>query len=370
MVDKKHINRKQKTKINFRYPLPVKRPLGRALMDGGFIKQEQLNAALDHQKDTGKRLGETLVGCEVLDSAVRDSVLMVQRELSTVAGAVNAAAGPVMNLEELLLLSTLITNEQLDAALEEKRKTGATLEDILIQTGLLTSGQMEILLSFQARQARKEPSCLALGELLVSAGYITHDHLRDALERQQDSEQKLGEILVAAGHCQSHHVEHGLHIQKHLVAAALMAALSLAPIEEAVSASKSSSQAMSTNIRITATVLARANVHILNQPAEIIITHADIKKGFLDVRAGSLLEIRNNSRMGVDLVFEAANLPFKEVIVSGLGSDISVGSNGGIITRQMTGANIVSLSYRFVFDERSQAGTYAWPLLISAQPVE
>jgi len=36
----------------------------------------------------------------------------------------------------------------------------------------------------------------------------------------------------------------------------------------------------------------------------------------------------------------------------------------------MTGTNIMALSYRFVFDENSQAGTYAWPLSLSVTPVE
>jgi hypothetical protein len=369
MVDKKNVSRRKKSKINIRYPFPVKRPLGRILTESKFIKQENLDAALEEQQNTGKLLGETLVGFGVLGQVERDAAVMIQREFSTIAGAVNAAAGSRMTLEELLLLSSFVTQEQLDEAQQEQRKTGCKLEDALVRFGLFTERQIEIMLAFKARQGTGEPSCLALGELLVSAGYITHDCLKDALERQKETKKKLGEILVETGHCQTHHVEHGLHIQRHLVAAALMAALSLVPIEEARS-SGSSSSAMSTTIKVSATVLARSSLHILRQPSEIIVTNADIKKGFLDVSAGSLLEVRNNSRAGVSLIFDVHGLPFREIIVSGLDSEVSLGPNGGMITRQMTGANILSLSYRFVFDEYSQAGTYAWPLSLAVNPVE
>jgi hypothetical protein len=121
---------------------------------------------------------------------------------------------------------------------------------------------------------------------------------------------------------------------------------------------------------VTATVLARASIHVLRQPTEIIVTDADIKRGFLDVSVGSLVEIRNNSRAGVNMTFEAQGLPFKEALVSGFGREVALGPNGGIITHQMTGTNIMALSYRFVFDEYSHAGTYAWPLALSVSPVE
>jgi hypothetical protein len=128
-------------------------------------------------------------------------------------------------------------------------------------------------------------------------------------------------------------------------------------------------QAMSTQITVTAVVMARASLHILRQPLEIIITNADIRRGYLDVNAGSLLEIKNNSRAGVNMTFEAQGLPFKEALVSGFGREVTLGPNGGIITHQIIGTVIVTLSYRFVFDESSHAGTYAWPLSLSVSPV-
>jgi len=217
--------------------------------------------------------------------------------------------------------------------------------------------------------AEAAPSCLSLGELLISAGYITYEQLHDALARQKVSGKKLGEVLVEAGHAQHRHIEHGLRIQEKLVAAALVAALSLAPLEEAISA-QSSTRVMSAQIEITAKVLARASIHVLRQPAEIVVTEADIRRGYLDINAGSLFEIKNNSRAGVCMTFEARGMPFREVLVGGLGREIAMGPGGGIITHQGVGTMILSLNYRFVLDKSSQAGTYAWPFSVTVSPVE
>lgn len=353
-----------------RYSLPVKRALGRILVDGAFIEPEALHTALEEQMLTNKLLGDILVDLGAIDRTELEVVLWVQRDFSTVEDAIRAAAGVRRMLGDLLVSARRITQDQLNIALDEQKKTGEKLGEVLVRLGFIDRRELNITLSFQSRMGdAKAPSCLSLGELLVSAGYITHEHLQDALERQRGSGKKLGEVLVAAGHCQLHHIEYGLKIQEKLVAAALVAALSLAPLSEAV-ATQSSTPVMSTQIQVTARVLARASMHVLRQPAEIVVTDADIKRGYLDVNAGSLIEIKNNSRAGVHMTFEARGLPFKEAQVSGFGRQVSLGPNGGIITSQMTGTSIVALSYRFIFDENSQAGTYAWPLSLSVNPVE
>lgn len=355
-----------------RYSLPVKRPLGRILLDGEFITPENLDAALAEQMRTNKLLGDILVDLGVLNKTELYAVLWIQRDFSTVERAIMAAAGVYRLLGELLLRAYCITQDQLDAALDEQKKTGQKLGEILLRLGFLNQQKLDVALSFQSRLGeRKVPSCLMLGELLVSAGYITHEQLEDSLKRQRESEQdkKIGEVLVAAGYAKQRHIDHGLRIQEKLVAAALIAALSFAPISEAVSA-QSSTQTMSTQIQVTARVLARASMHVLRQPAEIVITDADIKRGYLDVNAGSVLEIKNNSRAGVNMTFETRGLSFKEATVSGLDREVTLGPNGGIITHKSIGTSVVALSYRFVFDESSQAGTYAWPLSVSVNPIE
>ncbi|MFA5322967.1 MAG: hypothetical protein WC373_09865 [Smithella sp.] len=361
------IRKGKEIRKNIRYSLPVSRPIDRIPTDGKFIQSESMDAASSKQSHTQNPLRETLIEAGVLDRTENLNPLMVRRDFLTVEDAINAAAGVRLMLGELLLAASSITHDQLENALREQKKTGEKIGEVLVRLGLFSQTEIDMALAFQSRQEKGGTSLLSLGELLISTGYITHDHLQDALDRQKKSNKKLGEILVEAGHCQPHHIEHVLHIQKQLVAAALMVAMSLAPLNEAVA---SSPVAMSTKIQVTATVLARASMHILRQPAEIIVTDADIKRGFLDMNAASLVEIKNNSRAGVNLIFDVHGLPFKETLISGFGREVSLGPNGGSITHQIIGTNIVAFSYRFIFDENSRAGTYAWPLFLSVSPLE
>ena len=367
MKTDKNISEKSRTG---HHPHPVKRPLGRILLDGGFVQPKVLDAALEDQIKTERLLGDVLVDMGIISRPELDAVLWVQRDFSNVQDAIRAAAGIRRMLGELLISARLITPEQLDEALEEQKKTGEKLGEVLVRRGYITRRDLEITLSFQNQMGRADaPTCLSLGQLLVSAGYITHEQLKDALDRQRSNGKKLGEVLVEAGHCEKYHVEHGLQIQSRLVAAALIAALSLAPLNEAAS-SQTSTQVMSTQIQVTAKVLARASFHVLRQPSEIVVTEADIRRGYMDINAGSLLEIKNNSRAGVMMSFEVRGMPFKEVLVSGMGREVAIGPGGGIITHQLIGTSIVALNYRFVFDKSSQAGTYAWPFSLSVSPVE
>jgi hypothetical protein len=362
-------NTSEKSRTGY-HPHPVKRPLGRILLDGGFVEPEALNAALEEQIKTERLLGDVLVDMGIISRAELDAVLWVQRDFSNTQDAIRTAAGIRRRLGELLISARLITPRQLDEALEEQKKTGEKLGEVLVRRGYITRRDLDITLAFQKQMGETgAPTCLSLGQLLVSAGYIIHEQLQDALERQRTSGKKLGEVLIEAGHCKRNHIEHGLQIQSRLVTAALIAALSLAPLNEAVS-SQASTQVMSTQIQVTAKVLARASFHVIRQPAEIVVTEADIRRGYMDIKAGSLLEIKNNSRAGIMMSFEARGMPFKEVLVSGLGREGAIGPNGGIITHQLTGTSIVALNYRFVFDKTSQAGTYAWPLALNVSPVE
>ncbi len=372
MVAKMKKNRKdQRGSEESRFSLPVKRPLGCILIDCAFIDPATLDAALAEQVRTNSMLGEILVRLGALDKAELEVALSVQRDFATVEAAVQAAAGVRRMLGELLLSSRRITTDQLNISLDEQKRAGGKLGEVLVRLGYLERRELDVALAFQGKQGeRPTPSRLSLGELLVSAGYITREHLEDALARQRGSDKKLGELLVEAGYAKQHQIDHGLRIQKKLVAAALIAALSLVPVTEAVAAQSAAHAAASAQITVSATVLARASLHVLQQPTELVVTDADIQRGFLDVDAGSLVEIKNNSRAGVYMAFASQGLPFREALVRGFGREISLGPNGGIITQQLTGKAVVALSYRFIFDKSSQAGTYAWPLSISVNPVE
>jgi hypothetical protein len=209
-----------------------RRPIGRILLDGGFMSQHDLGLALDEQKHTNELLGQALARMGVLDPSDINAVLSVQEHLDNLEHAVKMAAGVRQMLGALLVQSGHITREQLDHALAEQKKTGQKLGEVLVRLGLITERQLDSLLEFQRNQgaAKPSPNPLRLGEILVATGAITRDQLDDALRKQASSRKKIGEVLIEEGYAGPHHVKRGIRIQQMLQNAALIAVLSLSAL--------------------------------------------------------------------------------------------------------------------------------------------
>ena len=70
-------------------------------------------------------------------------MLFVQRELASLEDSIKAAAGVRELLGELLLKAKKITPVQLDAALEEQRKSGEKIGTVLIRLGMLSEHELK-----------------------------------------------------------------------------------------------------------------------------------------------------------------------------------------------------------------------------------
>ncbi len=205
----------------------IRRHIGRILLDGRFLSQQSLDAALEEQKRTRELLGQVLVRMGVLGKDEVRLPLMVQHHLGSVSDAVRIAAGERQLLGELLVRSGRISAEQLDSAIAEQRHSGEKLGEVFKRLGMLTEGQLNALLDVQVRQGCATDSPLRLGELLVATGHITRQQLEDALQRQALSRGRLGDILVEAGYVQPSRVRYGIRLQKMLMNAVLAAVISL-----------------------------------------------------------------------------------------------------------------------------------------------
>lgn len=203
-----------------------KRPIGQILLDGGFLSPRDLELALEEQRQTNELLGQVLVRMGVLDPTDLKAALSVQQYLNEPEDAVKVAAGARKMLGELLVQAGHITNGQLEQALVEQKKSGEKLGEVLVSMGLLTEKQLTGVLDFQQNQGalKPSPSPLRLGEILISAGYISSYQLEDALFKQTLSQKKLGEVLVEEGYAEHHHIHHGIRLQ-HMLLAAVLAGL-------------------------------------------------------------------------------------------------------------------------------------------------
>lgn len=351
--------------------IPIKRQLGKILVESGFLSPSDLEAAIEQQKISNDRLGEILVRMGVLDPIELKAVLAIQKDLASLQDAVKIGAGVHLLLGEILLKAKRLTQEQVEIALKEQLRTGEKLGEILVCQGKLTENELKVALSFQRHQRGESPGRekLRLGELLVVTGQITRDQLEDVLGRQKLSKKKIGELLIEAGYVQPHQIDHGLKLQQKLVIAALIAALSMSNMlleTDAVASDTTSSG----SIAVSARVLEHTSMNTLYQAHELIITNADIHRGYVDASAATKLSVKSNNLAGYLLAFEIMGVPdplceYVEVLVGG--RQVQVPATGGWVPQPyVRGGAIVDISYRFTLAKNVQPGTYEWPLMVSA----
>jgi hypothetical protein len=353
----------------------TKRPLGRLLLDGKFITSEDLERAVEEQKKTGETLGAILLRQGILDQMTLKAAVSAQRDLASLDDALKAAAGSRQMTGDLFVRAGRITQEELSLALDEQKRTGAKIGEVLVRLGFITGKELEAVLNFQRNQGCDEADAVRfrLGEILVASETITYEQLRNALARQQSSGKKLGEILVESGYATRRHVERGLSLQRGLVTAALAAVLTLAHMPDVHAAQDAERLALAgaNTMTVSATIRSYARLRVLHQNHELVITNADIRRGFVDAASASRVEIKNNNREGYLLEFDSTPMPFKEVHVTGLGATVVIASGTGWIAQPYTGKTplTVDLSYRFVLSENTMPGTYSWPLAVSVNPL-
>ncbi len=357
--------------------LLVKRLLGRILVDGRFVTKKDLDRSIKLQKETNRQLGEILIGMGLLDTRDLEAVLAVQKDLANPRDALKLAAGTRRMLGELLLEAKYISRRDLESLLNEQKETGEKIGELLLRHGLLTSKELKTILDFQRRQGSKKPEegKLRLGELLVATGQVTRAQLDDALQKQRQSQKKIGEILVEAGYVIPQQIDRVLTLQRKLVTAALVASLALAGAvvpTKAHSTGQPQTKGSSAKVMVTAHVLPYVKLKVLKQSAELVITNADIARGYVDVPTASRIEVNNNNPAGCLIVFEGFGGPMnfiKGVHVKGGGRDVYIESAGWVTQPFARVPVAIDLSYRFVLAKDAQPGTYAWPLNISARPV-
>lgn len=205
----------------------IRRPIGRILLDGGFLPPHHLEAALEKQKHTNELLGQALVKMGVLDPTDIKAALSVQAHLDRLEDAVKIAAGDRQMLGGLLVQAGRITSVQLEQAIGEQERSGEKIGEVLVRQGLLTERELNGILDFQKNQSSATPSSgpLRLGEILITTGSISREQLDDALRKQTQSRKKLGEVLIEEGYAKPHHVRHGIRLQHMLMTAVLIAIL-------------------------------------------------------------------------------------------------------------------------------------------------
>src|SRR5262245_19858593 len=146
----------------------------------GLITEEQLEVALERQRETGDRLGEILVSefdVERLDLAGALAEQWAEYEREGSAEELEQHA----EKRDLVAVSDEWRGDEPAQPASGKRPIG----EIFVERGLICSVQLEDALEEQKKSGRR------LGEILVATGRLTRLELASALADQWASFQKL-----------------------------------------------------------------------------------------------------------------------------------------------------------------------------------
>lgn len=125
-------------------------------------------------------------------------------------------------------------------------------------------------------------------------------------------------------------------------------------------------------LTVSATVLKRASLRMLAQPASIVITASDIERGYVDVPAAAQVAIQSNSPDGYLLEFTSGGDFMRQILVRGLANDVQLSPVGGAVMQSSGGGvtrTTLALGFRFVLAESAKEGTYSWPMRLSVTPL-
>jgi hypothetical protein len=126
-----------------------------------------------------------------------------------------------------------------------------------------------------------------------------------------------------------------------------------------------------TNLSVSATVRAVANIERQSAPTDLEISGADLRRGFIDVVQPTQLTIRSNSPSGFALEVLTVAPLLSSMNIEGLNSDLDLGADGGTIVQRWQKPQVVNLSLRFRFTLAPglAAGNYPWPVRLAVRPL-
>jgi D-sedoheptulose 7-phosphate isomerase len=184
-----------------------RKKIGEYLLEGGFITQEQLNQALEHQQANGSRLGSILVEMGIISEEDWMEALGMQLGIPYVHLANHGLNQEVVETipEELArhyclipiakqfnVLTTAMAYPQDELTREVIAvKTGYIIRPVISSTSAIEAALNEVYGKPRPENRKVLPPTKRLGEYLVEGGFITARQLEVALDRQRRSDRQV-----------------------------------------------------------------------------------------------------------------------------------------------------------------------------------
>ena len=126
-------------------------------------------------------------------------------------------------------------------------------------------------------------------------------------------------------------------------------------------------------LSVSATVIKHASLQVLTQPRSVLVTAADIARGYVDVISPAQVAVQSNTPSGYLLIFESQGEFMRQTLVKGLGAEVQLGTSGGGVAHRPSARGmsktIHDLEFRFLLSNSAEQGVYAWPLSLSVMPL-
>ena len=123
-------------------------------------------------------------------------------------------------------------------------------------------------------------------------------------------------------------------------------------------------------IVVGARVAPHVRWEVRDEPVLLEITPADIARGFMEVSAARL-RVQTNDETGFIVVARVSGDQFASGTLTGLDQPMAIGAGGGFVHSPFRGTDVMEaeLRWRLPLSNRSEAGSYPWPLRITVHPI-
>ncbi len=122
-------------------------------------------------------------------------------------------------------------------------------------------------------------------------------------------------------------------------------------------------ESSSATIQVSAYVIGRTLVSVQSAPA-VVVTAADVERGWVDVADPALITVRSNQRAGFRLAFAPTRTWVTRAEATGLAEPLSCGPAGGsaAFSYEGTAPRQLELRWRLFLSEDAIPGTYPLPI--------
>lgn len=122
-------------------------------------------------------------------------------------------------------------------------------------------------------------------------------------------------------------------------------------------------------LTVSATVLPRTRLQVSSVPDSIVVTEADLSRGYVDVPTPLSLSVWSNVAAGARLVFSSVGDYILQANVEGLAQPLVLGPGTGSVLvprdSHRAGSTDLQLRFRVYLARNTPPGVHPWPFRIS-----